>query len=517
MVQDEPDLRSPPSEPAAARAPEPTPDAATAPAALRRQAVRGGTLFMVARLGLQAFQWSVTLLVARLLEPEDYSFMTLGALFVGLADLLTQAGVGKALVQKRDADDEDFAQGFTLAAVMALTLYAVLFVSAPLAGAWLGNDDFVGFLRVLALLLLLVPLRSVCGAVMERKLQLGRQSLVLLAGSLVQSSLVLTLAWLGGGYWALAAGSLFGAFAQTLFSWHMAGWRVRLALPARRSWALLRFGLYVSLGSLLWQAYSNADFAVIAGLFDTRTLGFYALAFELMSLPVQKFSANVNQVMFAVFSRCQDDPSRRRDWYLRVVALMTLPAAPAMAGLGLVAADGLPLLLGEHWRPAVLPFQILCPVGILMIVATSLAQYVAACGRPDVNLRYNAACLVVYPPAFWLAGSLFGLPGVCFVWPLLYPCMVALLTHLSRHITGITLGDLLASQRLVLVGTLLMTAAVLAVQWLLRDAAPAARLAAAIATGVTTYTAFVLLAGRATLLADLRKVWRDLRGRPATA
>lgn len=514
MVQDEPTVCSPPREPAAASAPEPS---SAAPTALRRQAVRGGTLFMVARLCLQAFQWSVTLLVARLLEPEDYSFMTLGSLFVGLADLLTQAGVGKALVQKRDADDEDFAQGFTLAAVMALVLYALLFASAPLAGAWLEHDDFVVFLRVLALLLLLVPLRSVCGAVLERRLHLGRQSLVLLAGSLVQSSLVLALAWVGGGYWALAAGSLFGALAQTVFSWYMAGWRVRFALPTRRSWALLRFGLYVSLGSLLWQAYSNADFAVIAGLFDARTLGFYALAFELMSLPVQKFSANVNQVMFAVFSRCQDDPARRRDWYLRLVALLTLPAAPAMAGLGLVAADGLPLLLGEHWRPAVLPFQILCPVGILMIVATSLAQYVAACGRPDVNLRYNAACLVVYPPAFWLAGSLYGLPGVCFVWPVLYPCMVALLTHLSRHITGITLSDLFASQRLVFAGTLLMTAAVLAAQWLLRDAAPSARLAVAIATGAATYTAFMLLAGRATLLMDIRKVWADLRGRPAPA
>src|ERR1700686_3815559 len=73
----------------------------TAADRLRRQAVRGGTLLLAARLGAQLFQWSVTLFVTRLLEPNDYGMMTAGVLFVGLADMLAEAGVGKALIQKK--------------------------------------------------------------------------------------------------------------------------------------------------------------------------------------------------------------------------------------------------------------------------------------------------------------------------------------------------------------------------------------------------------------------------------
>src|SRR5207249_2341460 len=77
---------------------------------LRRRAVRGGTLLLAARLGTQLFQWSVTLVVVRLLEPDDYGMMTAGVLFVGLADMLSEAGIGKALIHKQDLIRADLAQ-----------------------------------------------------------------------------------------------------------------------------------------------------------------------------------------------------------------------------------------------------------------------------------------------------------------------------------------------------------------------------------------------------------------------
>lgn len=484
------------------------------------RAVRGGAIFLAVRLAVQLFQWSVTFLVARLLLPDDYAVMTVGTMFVGIADMLAEAGIGKALVHKKEIDEEDLSQGFSLGLALSALLYAGIFASAPLLGEHAGNTNphleagaVALFLRVLALVLFLVPLRSIGSALLERELRMGRQSLVLLVSSGVQAGTVLALAWLGFGYWALASGVVISRCFEAGSIAYAARWRPRLRVPSSRSWGLLRYGLHVSAAGLLWMVYSNADYAVVFALFPGAVLGFYSLAFELMSMPVQKFSVAINQVMFAYFSRHQDDRDLLRDWYLRLAAMMTALAAPCLVGLALVAADGLPLLLGERWRDAALPFRILCPVGVLMIVASSLAQLVAARGRPDLLVRYNAACAVAYPAAFWYAGTEFGFVGLCLVWPILYPIMFFLLAHFTRHITGVTPGALLHSQRVVLTGLALMIAAVLATQHLLQDDARVwLRLTASIGIGAGSYGGFMAAFARRTLVADLRKVWSDLRG-----
>src|SRR5262245_29220526 len=138
------------TEPPVADAPPPA-----EPRRLVGRAVRGGVLLMAARLGMQAFVWGVTLFVARLLQPADYGMMTAGMIFLGLADLLAEAGVGKALVQKRDLGPVDVSRAFTFSLMLAAGLYAVLFAGAGLAGDFLTIDGFGLFLRVLALLVLL--------------------------------------------------------------------------------------------------------------------------------------------------------------------------------------------------------------------------------------------------------------------------------------------------------------------------------------------------------------------------
>ncbi len=494
----------------------PTAELASAADGLRRRAVRGGTLLLAARLGAQLFLWTVTLAVARLLGPNDYGMMTAGVLFVGLADMLAEAGVGKALVHKKHLAPADLAQTFTLGLVLAIGLYTTLFVIAGPAAAYREQPGFDTFLRVLALVLFLVPVRSVAGALLERDLALGKQSLVQLGGALAQAALVYSLALAGLGYWALAAGALASRALEAGCILYAAGWWPELAWPGRQAWGVLRYGLHVSGASLLWFAYDNSDFAALDTNCGAIVLGYYAIAFQLMKLPVQKLQSHVNQIMFTVFCKLQEDRARIRDWFLRLTVLLTFAIAPALVGLALVAGDGIPLLLGPQWAAAVLPFQLLCPIGVLMVVSTALHQTFAAVGRPDITLRYNVVCAALYPAGFFVAAWWAGTVGVCLVWLVLTPLLVTVLLWRTRHVTGIGVADVLRAQVPVLAGVAFMTACVLAVQWCLRDdPRPAARLAAAIPTGVAAYTGWMLLTARQTVLADLRGLWYELRGRSA--
>jgi teichuronic acid exporter len=477
------------------------------------RAVRGGAILMAARLAMQAFVWTVTLVVARILHPDDYGLMTLATVCLILADLLAEAGFGKALIHKEDLRPGDVHAAFTMSFAVAVALYGVLFAVAGPAGEYLDVPGLPLLLRVLGLMVLLVPFRAIPLALLDRNLKLGRQAAAHVLCSVVQASLVLGLALAGAGYWALAAGAMTARVLEVVVLSYAAGWRPKLAWPAAGSGELLKFGIHASLASLLWFIYSNSDFAIVGKLAGATALGYYALAFQLISLPVQKLTANTNQIVYPVFCRLRHDPALLRDWYLRLTVLLGFLGMPAMAGMALVADDGFAVVLGPRWQPAVLPFQLLSVVGILMVYGVSLPPLLNALGRPDVNVRYAGTCTLLYPAAFAIGATTSGVTGVCIAWLILYPVILASLVTLTHRLTGVGLGALVWAQRQVVGAVLFMTAVVLAVRWGMADSERVwLRLVASVAAGAAAYAAVMLALARQTVLADVRALVRELRG-----
>jgi PST family polysaccharide transporter/lipopolysaccharide exporter len=188
---------------------------------------------------------------------------------------------------------------------------------------------------------------------------------------------------------------------------------------------------------------------------------------------------------------------------------------PILTGMALVAEDGFTLVLGEKWRAAVLPFQLLSAVGALMVFSASLPPLFNALGRPDINLKYTATCTLLLPAGFALLGVPYGLVGICVVWLIVYPAIVTGLVCLTRRVTGLRLRDLLAAQMPVAGAVLFMAGVVLAAQrgmgdW---DLVPA-RLGVAIILGVLAYASSIWLFARRTVLADLGGLLRELKHQP---
>jgi O-antigen/teichoic acid export membrane protein len=486
------------------------------PGQLRQRAVRGGAFLFASRLAIQAISWAVTLAVARLLRPSDYGLVTTATVFVGLADLLAEAGIGRAVVRKKDLHADDLAEAFTLNLVFSCGLYALLFATAgPIAG-FLKMPEFIHCLRVLAVTVLLVPFRAVPLAILDRKLRLGRQSAIQVLSGVVQSGLVLVLATTGWGFWALVAGILAARVVETVALAWFARWRPQLIWPGRKSQDLLRFGIQVSGASLLWFFYSNSDYAILGKLVGPEALGAYALAFQLISLPVQKLTAITNQAVYPVFCRLQDDPAKMRDWYLRLTAVLGLIGIPALAGLALVADDAIPVVLGSRWVPAVLPLRLLSVVGMVMVVSASLPPLFNALGRPDINVRYALACTLLLPPGFAVLGSWLGVVGVCLVWLVGYPLLVGALVFATRGLTGFRSWDLLRGLGPTAGIVVSMVAAVGVARWLLADPGGVRRLVLEIAAGGAASLVCLVALGRSAVVGDVKRLLRDLRHKDGT-
>jgi len=479
---------------------------------LRRPAVRGGVIVVSSRLIMQLFSWVVTILVARVLRPYDYGILTAGGIFVSLGDILAEAGLAKALVQKPRLDTEDLAQAFSLNLVLSLTIYALLFIVAGPAAAFLQSPDLAAFIRVVGLVLLLIPFRSVPLAILDRRLQMGRQSAIYILSTVVQSVVVLGLALAGFGFWALAAGAIVARVGEVAFLAWQTAWVPRLCWPGKWSNPIVQFGLHFSGSRLCWFLYRNADYAILGRLLGPIALGYYSLAFMLISLPVEKITASSNQIAFPVFCRMSHDRERVRSWFLRLSVLLGFLGTPALVGLALVAEDAILVVLGAKWAPAILPLQIMSLAGVFMVIGGAIDGLFSSLGRPDINFRFTIVSVLIYPILFYVMGRTYGVPGVALVWALVYPLMVTILISLTGSITGISIGDILKSQAPVWAAVLIMSLAVLLTQWFLRGSQPSLlRLTLSIFSGVSGYTLGIWLFAWRSLAGTLNLMWCELR------
>ncbi len=480
--------------------------------ALRRPAVRGGAIVVSSRLVIQSFAWVVTILVARVLRPYDYGILTAGGIFLSLGDILAEAGIAKALVQKPQLDTEDLAQAFTLNLVLSLAIYALLFIVAGPAAAFLQSLDLVAFLRVVGLVLLLIPFRSVPMAILDRRLQMGRQSAIYVLSSVIQSVVVLGLAFAGFGYWARAGGAIIAKVTDVAFLVWQTAWVPRLCWPGKWSNPIVQFGLHFSGSRLCWFVYRNADYAILGRLLGPIALGYYSLAFMLISLPVEKITASCNQIAFPVFCRMSHDRERIRSWFLRLSLLLGFLGTPALVGLALVAEDAIRVVLGAKWAPAILPLQIMSLAGVFMVIGGAIDGLFNSLGRPDINFRFTIVSVLIYPILFYVMGRTYGVTGVALVWALLYPVMVTILITRTGSITGISIRDILKTQAPVWAAVLIMCLAVLVTQWFLRGSQPSSlRLAISVFSGVLGYGMGIWLFAWRSVAGSLNLLWGELR------
>jgi O-antigen/teichoic acid export membrane protein len=366
---------------------------------------------------------------------------------------------------------------------------------------------------VVGLIVLGIPFRTIPAALLERRLQLGRHSAVHVTSMVSQSCIVLVLASRGYGYWALASGSMIGRLLEAVALSHLAGWTPRLRRLGRSARDLVRFGLHVTGAGLLWFFCSQSDYFIVGRMTSPVVLGYYSLALQLISMPVQKLSANFAQVSYPVFCRVQHDPGQIRKWYLRLTALLGSVGLPVFVGMALVAEEGIPLVLGEKWRPAVLPFRLLSVAGLTLFFNATLPPLFNALNRPDIPARFNAACAVLLPAGFALFGVRYGIIGVCWVWLVVYPLFNALLVSMTRNVTGFGLNDVLRSQAACVAATALMAAVVVAEQRLLDGVVSRpVHLTLAILTGAVSYGVALVLFARHSVLRDFKLLLRELKG-----
>lgn len=409
---------------------------------IREQAISGLKWTAGGKLAAQAITWAITLIVIRLLHPEDYGLLAMATVFLAFMFMLSEAGLTPALIQKQELNKTALQQVFGIVIVINLTLMGLLNLLAPSIATFFNDERLISILNVLSLQFLTVIAITVPQVLLYRDLKFKYLSIIDFIAAIAGSLLTLFLASSNFGVWSLIYGNLLTGLCKAIAFNVLTPFYLfpKFSLTGMRSF--LAFGGNITLSRLLWFFFTQIDVVIVGKLLGKEMLGYYSVAMHLASLPVQRISSIIGQVAFPVFSKIQDDQLQFRNFVLKSIRILSLIAFPILWGISSTANELVLLFLGDKWANAVLPLQLLTLVMPFRMIATFLPSATDAIGHPEIGMK-NVLLAAIIMPISLLIGAQWGIAGVAYVWVTVFPFILFINYHRSLSIMGLNLNDLL--------------------------------------------------------------------------
>jgi O-antigen/teichoic acid export membrane protein len=339
------------------------------------------------RCGAQGVSLIVSVVLARLLAPNDYGTIALVTVFTTILQVFVDSGLGTALIQKKDADDLDFSSVFYFNFAVCLILYLVMFVSAPAIAHFYGMPSLISVVRVISLTLVISGIKNIQQAYVSRNMIFKRFFFATLGGTLFSAVLGIALAYRGFGVWALVAQQLSNATIDTLILWLTVEWRPKLIFSWERLKSLLSYGWKLLASALLDTGYNNLRSLIIGKLYSASDLAYYNQGQKFPDLAATNINTSIDSVLLPTMAREQNNYKRVKSMTRRAMKTSVYIMAPLMMGLSAVATPLVQLILTDKWLPCVPYLRIFCITYIFWPIHTANLNAIKAVGRSDLFLK----------------------------------------------------------------------------------------------------------------------------------
>ena len=362
-----------------------------------RKSIVGGMVWkMGERLLDQVVSFVVSIILARLLVPDDYGLIALTTVFLNLANVFIVSGFSTALIQKKDADDRDFSTVFFCSQICAFLLYGVLFFAAPLISAFYNRSELIQLLRVFALVIPISVYNTVQNAYISRHMQFRKTFTASIISAVISGAVGIVLAYLGFGVWALVVQSIASRLVNTIVLCFTVPWHPKLIFSVDSAKRMMSYGSRVLLADLSGTFFSELRSLIIGRVYTSADLAFYSKGQQLPTLITNNLSYTIMAVMFPALSNESDHLDQVKQMTKRSMKVLSFVLVPCMLGLAAVMEPLILLLYTDKWAQTIPYGQVLCVgycIGVFGIVSL---QVLKAIGRSDVVLRLEVIKKPVY-------------------------------------------------------------------------------------------------------------------------
>ena len=347
------------------------------------------------RFGGLVISFISNMVLARLLNPDDFGTMGLIMAFITVADVLVDGGLGNALIQKKNIEEKDKTTIYAVNLAFSILLFTCLFIAAPFIESFIGVFGFALLLRIQSICVLIRAFYVVSISQITRDLRFSKLAQVALISQTLSTLIAITMAYQGMGVWRLLLKTiLLDLFCCVLYV-RASPFRYKLIFDKTSFKELFSFGFPVALANIIESFYFNIVSFVIGKSYSVNDLGYFNQANSLKQIPVYSVSAVINQVFFPFFSKIQDDSTALVSQYRTTIRVVTFFVYPILAYLFFFAEPVIILLYSDKWLPCVPLFQILCLSGFLNALYHLSRSTIKAVGKSKLLLYTQGLSLLI--------------------------------------------------------------------------------------------------------------------------
>ncbi|MFG6637677.1 lipopolysaccharide biosynthesis protein [Sulfitobacter sp. 1A12126] len=407
---------------------------------LNRRSKRGGMITIGSQAVTMLMQLTSTVVLARMLTPDDYGVMGMVLSVVALAAIFKDLGLSSAAIQKQNLTVEHQTNLFWINSVFGLLLSGVVFAVAPAVAWFFGRPELTGMTWVLSLTFIFAGLGAQHNSMIVRNMQFGHQGIINVASIAVTFMVSVSLAALDFGFWSLAWGHVAGAAGRTALAWSFSPffpglWKRRVGTKE-----LLHFGANVTGFNFVNYFSRNLDNVLIGKFAGADALGIYGRAYQLMMLPIQSLRGPIDAVTFPVLCKLQDKPEEWRRYHIQTLKVIAFLSMPLVAWMFLISSPLIIGLLGEQWAHVIPIFKILAIVAFVQPTSSMIGSALLSVGNTKRYFMHGVVVSPILAIAF-AVGIIWGAEGVAWAYvAVIYVTLVPLLASTYRD-TSVMVRD----------------------------------------------------------------------------
>lgn len=342
---------------------------------------------MLERGGNSFIQLIVQIVMARLLDPQEFGALAVMLVFVNIGNVIVQSGLNTSLVQCEKIDEADISTVFWLSFGSSVILFTAVFFTAPAISEFYVMPHIVWQLRVLGLLLLITAFNSVQVAIVQRNLQLRKVFNATVVAVVISGTVGITAALIGVGLWALVLQQLTYQSVNCVVLGFQVKWHPQLLFSRTKARKHFSYGWKLLISGLLDTGYQSLSDLLIGKQFSSSSLGLVSQGKKYPQAIGSLLDGAIQPVMLSAVSRVQDDLVNVKRFVRRALKTSTFLIVPAMTLFAVAAEPIVGILLGEKWLSCVPFLHMYCFVYALLPIHSTNLQALNGMGRSDLYLK----------------------------------------------------------------------------------------------------------------------------------
>jgi O-antigen/teichoic acid export membrane protein len=365
------------------------------------------------RLAVQAVQFVLGIILARILTPTEYGVLGILIVFISISNVFIDSGFTKALIQKKDRSDVDVSTVFLFNIAISVVCYLVLWIISPYIADFYEIPSLTLLLKVIAVSLMINALFTVPYTLFTINLDFKSITKINLIAVVISGGIAIGLAYAGYGVWALIWQTLLRSLMTALLMWIFLRWSPKLIFSIDSFRQMFSYGSKLLVSSLLGTFFSQLNALLIGKYLSAKDLGFYTRGIQFSDVVFGILNAALTNVLLPGLAPVQDQREVLIMQTKKIIKAATLVIVPIFMGLAVMAEPIIRLLLTEKWMMAVPIMQIFCVARLITIICGVNINLLYVIGRTDLVLKQQYWCIAIR--VILLIGALqFGIVYIAF-------------------------------------------------------------------------------------------------------